>query len=199
MEYNSHLKNCRNDDVISFGAELYKFSKFSVALISAIKKIGNVVVGSLDSDGIKDTKIYVSTTDYRHRSYEDNSRWLNDGIPCEILIPTDTNGWQTGKVRMKVILEFCPDRTPVEQSENIFLTAIDTNVKAAVKPNEKPNSTSTISSPLLPEEQTTSATCKLRLNPRIKPTILRIANCELSNWILYRSLYNSWRSANMTN
>jgi hypothetical protein len=41
--------------------------------------------------------------------------FLNDGLPCEILIPTDANGWQTGKVRIKFILEFCPDRPPVEQ------------------------------------------------------------------------------------
>jgi hypothetical protein len=117
MEYNSHFKNCRNDDVISFGAELYKFSKFSVALISAIKKIGNVVVSSLDSDGIKGTEIYVSRKDYRHGSYQDNSKWLNEGKDCEIL-RIGSNGWQKGKMRIKVIVEFQPDEPEIPETQN---------------------------------------------------------------------------------
>ena len=36
------------------------------------------------------------------------------GIDCEV-VKLDTNGWQKGKLRAKVILEFCPDSPPVEE------------------------------------------------------------------------------------
>jgi KGK domain len=36
------------------------------------------------------------------------------GIDCEV-VKLDASGWQKGKLRAKVILEFCPDEPPVEE------------------------------------------------------------------------------------
>jgi len=37
---------------------------------------------------------------------------FGQGINCEVL-RFSTNGWQKGKLRARVILEFCPDQTPI--------------------------------------------------------------------------------------
>lgn len=40
--------------------------------------------------------------------------WLNGGVSCEILSP-GAKGWQKGKVKFRVTLEFCPDEPEVEE------------------------------------------------------------------------------------
>ena len=42
-------------------------------------------------------------------------KWFDDGLDCAILKP-GAKGWQKGTVRIKVILEFCPDEPEVEET-----------------------------------------------------------------------------------
>lgn len=42
-------------------------------------------------------------------------KWLGEGINCEIL-KFGAKGWQKGKVRIKVTLEFCPDQPEIEET-----------------------------------------------------------------------------------
>ncbi len=42
-------------------------------------------------------------------------KWFHYGLDCEILSP-GAKGWQKGRVRIKVILEFCPDEPEVEET-----------------------------------------------------------------------------------
>ena len=42
------------------------------------------------------------------RSNKEWSSWIEEGIDCKILGAT-TKGWKKGKVRIRVILEFCPE------------------------------------------------------------------------------------------
>lgn len=43
--------------------------------------------------------------------------WFTEGLDCEILKPS-SQGWQKGKVRFNVTLEFCPDE-PEEQGSGL--------------------------------------------------------------------------------
>lgn len=38
----------------------------------------------------------------------DRTNWFTQGVDCEILRP-DSKGWQKGKIRIKISLEFSPD------------------------------------------------------------------------------------------
>jgi hypothetical protein len=40
--------------------------------------------------------------------------WLQQGVNCELLKP-GSNGWKKGKVRIKMILEFCHDEPEVKE------------------------------------------------------------------------------------
>lgn len=43
------------------------------------------------------------------------NNWLQDGVGCEIL-KRGAKDWQTGKVRIKISLEFCPDEPEIEET-----------------------------------------------------------------------------------
>jgi hypothetical protein len=48
--------------------------------------------------------------------HEENRKvWFADGIECEILKP-NSNGWQKGKFRINISIEFCPDVLEEQES-----------------------------------------------------------------------------------
>ena len=49
------------------------------------------------------------------RTNENLNRQLGEGVDCETL-KFRANGWQKGKVRIRVSLEFCPDEPEVEET-----------------------------------------------------------------------------------
>jgi KGK domain len=44
-----------------------------------------------------------------------SNRWLSDGVDCEVLRLGSTQ-WQKGKIRVRIIAEFCPDITELSES-----------------------------------------------------------------------------------
>jgi len=48
---------------------------------------------------------------------ENNNDWINKGISCEILKPSEN--WQEGKARIKVTLEFCPNEPEIKKTPEI--------------------------------------------------------------------------------
>ena len=93
-----------NDGVISFEEETYKVERFinsSKDYFLQYSQIGSSLISHMRSQA--QLKINLSQKDY--------ANWFNgQGIPCSILSP-DTNGWQAGKVKIKIhmIVEFHPD------------------------------------------------------------------------------------------
>jgi hypothetical protein len=92
------------DGVIAFGQETYMISRFDNSVNSCFSRfdqMGNELTNYLNNTrGIKSNV-----------SNQDRSNWFNDkGISCSILSP-ETNGWQKGRVRVKlqVTVEFYPD------------------------------------------------------------------------------------------
>lgn len=43
--------------------------------------------------------------------------WFNKGIDCEVM--SLSKGWQKGKIRIKVTLEFCPNEPEIEEPDAI--------------------------------------------------------------------------------
>jgi hypothetical protein len=49
-----------------------------------------------------------------NRTNENIGKWLSEGVDCETL-KFGEKGWQKGKVRIKVSVEFCPDEPEIEE------------------------------------------------------------------------------------
>jgi hypothetical protein len=112
IEDNISLQNCSEDDVLAFdsGDFTFKLSKIKQALKSAFRsQVADSLIHSLASLGIGGLRIPTGggTTA--------NGNWFSEGKDCEIL-KIGAKGWQKGKVRLRVSLEFCPDEPDVEKT-----------------------------------------------------------------------------------
>jgi hypothetical protein len=67
-------------------------------------------------EGIQCKLINMSLNDFKNQE-NINKRWLEDGVDVEIL-KIGALGWQTGKLKIKVSLEFCPEEEINSDSEN---------------------------------------------------------------------------------
>jgi hypothetical protein len=50
-----------------------------------------------------------------NRTNENLNRWLGKGVDCKTL-KFGAKGWQKGKIRIRVSLEFCPDQPEVQET-----------------------------------------------------------------------------------
>ncbi|MDY7022510.1 MAG: KGK domain-containing protein [Cyanobacteriota bacterium] len=106
-------QNCSENDVISFEDESHKISQFYQKIIKVLTGyVSNNFVEFLGRQGVKESKIQKSD----ELEYS-NGEWFNNGKECDIL-RMGANGWQKGKVRLRVIVEFCPDEPEVSESES---------------------------------------------------------------------------------
>ena len=102
MEEKFSLQNCDEDDVLSFGDNTFKISKFKRAVKEALgNELGSQFYNKLTYQGIKIDGAILAPSGV-HEPY---ARWFNDGIDCEIL-QIGSKGWKKGKVRIKVSVEF---------------------------------------------------------------------------------------------
>ena len=102
MEEKFSLQNCDEDDVLSFGDDTFKVSKFKRAVKRAFgNDLGYQFSRQFSSHGIKINDAILAPQGVN----EPYARWFNDGIDCEIL-QIGSKGWQKGKVRIKVSVEF---------------------------------------------------------------------------------------------
>jgi hypothetical protein len=103
MEEKFSLQNCDDNDVLAFGDDTFKISKFRRAVNRAFgNNLGNSFNNQLSSNqGIKINDAILAPKGIN----EPYARWFNDGIDCEIL-KLGSKGWQKGKVRIKVSVEF---------------------------------------------------------------------------------------------
>ena len=90
-----------------------------VSFFSSMFKVGELVSVAMDvfrDKGLEElnnrlTSLGKGKIPIGKSTYE----WFNNGTGCELLSP-GAKGWQKGKVRIKVILEFCPDEPEVEEA-----------------------------------------------------------------------------------
>ncbi|MEA5497528.1 KGK domain-containing protein [Limnoraphis robusta Tam1] len=113
MEDNVISQNCNDDDVLLFEDEAHKVSTFQYKVFRVlINRIYNTFVDGLIAEGVTEAKIEHSD-DFKYP----NAEWFNNGKECEIL-KLGSKGWQKGKVRLKIIVEFCPDEPEVSEPES---------------------------------------------------------------------------------
>jgi hypothetical protein len=103
MEEKFSLQNCNDNDVLAFGDDTFKISKFRRAVKGAFgNNLGNQLSSQLSSyHGIKIDGAILAPKGIN----EPAARWFNNGIDCEIL-KLGSKSWQKGKVRIKVSVEF---------------------------------------------------------------------------------------------
>lgn len=102
MDLNSYLQKCNENDVLSFGGnDMIKFGQFNRVLENSFSpsapkysKVTTAINEHFKSSGAK--------IDYAGDVIAPN------GIHCEIL-RIGSKGWQKGRIRVKVTLEFIPD------------------------------------------------------------------------------------------
>ncbi|MGI0479299.1 KGK domain-containing protein [Geminocystis sp. CENA526] len=62
-------------------------------------------------EGIKCKLIDVSHNDLKkENSHNNRKKWINDGVDVEVL-KVGGLGWQKGKLKLKVTVEFCPEES----------------------------------------------------------------------------------------
>ncbi|BAU66459.1 hypothetical protein STA3757_38640 [Stanieria sp. NIES-3757] len=101
MELNEFLKQCEDDDVLCWKENLFKFKTIKYAIeYTFIHKIGNKITESLKQ---------------HHNINISDTNWFENGIPFSIL-KSGYKGWQKGKLKIKVVLEFEPDEPEKPES-----------------------------------------------------------------------------------
>lgn len=108
MEENFYLSDCDDDDVLSFGDNTFKASRFRRAVNQSFgSDIGSVLGRELSRQGVLiDQQILLPYT-----------KWFNEGIDCEIL-NLGSRSWKKGKVRIKFNVEFYEEQEAVETSSS---------------------------------------------------------------------------------
>jgi hypothetical protein len=107
-EENIFLKNCSDNDALAFSSGMFKAGNLREKLWTVFKSpIASHIYTSLKEQGIEINPGYI------HRSFA-TWNWFKQGIECEIL-RIGSQGWQKGKVKLRVYLEFIPDEPEISQ------------------------------------------------------------------------------------
>lgn len=101
LNINEYLEQCDVKDVISFNSEKWtSISKFEDLVYRVITKTGMPTI---------------STCIARESDFHNSNTWFYEGEDCEIL-SAGSPGWQKGKIKINVTLEFIPDEVEENQS-----------------------------------------------------------------------------------
>lgn len=110
MEDNSFLPDCGDDDVLQFRSEMLRVGKVRKAVQNAFDdEVAQTLSDSLKSQGVNIAPESQIINDEIHIFHW---LWFREGIDCELL-KIGAKGWQKGKVRIRLTLEFCPDDSEV--------------------------------------------------------------------------------------
>ena len=107
MEDNSYLPNCGDDDALQFESNMFRVRKVREAVKFAFTN-PNVLPPDKIEDALRQKEVNLKKENIIHS--------LTNGANCEVL-RLGAKGWQTGKFRIRVSVEFCPDEPEINQSE----------------------------------------------------------------------------------
>jgi hypothetical protein len=96
------IKNCADDEVFSFQDQTCKFNRFRQEVWQYFDANSNAFTTQLGQQlGVSNLQV--------------GRVLFTEGKECEVLKPY--KGWQKGKIRIKLTIEFCPDEPePVEEN-----------------------------------------------------------------------------------
>lgn len=104
LNTNKYLSNCHLKDVLSFNSQvLFNIDKFKNNIFRAFTNSG---INSI-ANHIANESIFKNTNNIR--------TWFYEGQECEIL-RAGSQGWQKGKIKINVTLEFIPDESEAIES-----------------------------------------------------------------------------------
>ena len=109
MEYNNYLKECRNDDVIYLSNKLYKLEDFKRGLNDYLENQDSYSASYGLSSKLTSSGIAINR--------EEALLLLTKGTDSEILKIT-SNGWQKGKLKIRVIVEFIADEPEIPEYQS---------------------------------------------------------------------------------
>jgi KGK domain len=111
MQEHIFLKNYEDDDVCSFNSTMFKVGRLrEVMRSSVVSNLESAIEESFKTQGLQ-----INTTKYDTQlRCRVEQKWFGSGIDCETL-KIGGKGWQKGKVKINVTLEFCPDEPEVEE------------------------------------------------------------------------------------
>ncbi|WP_041233692.1 KGK domain-containing protein [Cylindrospermum stagnale] len=116
MEDNFKLDNCNQNEVLSIKDKVFKISKIQETIKTIFcGNLANALYEQLTSYGVD---IDPGGNVIGNKFYRYNSKFFKEGIECEIL-KFNSEGWQKGKFRIKVSIEFCPDEPEIEETTEI--------------------------------------------------------------------------------
>jgi KGK domain len=98
-----------NETAIAIPSNIFKYKELMAFIDEAFKHGGLNRLGEIIWDRGRG-KIPLD------KSEENRTKWFKNGIECEILKPNST-GWQKGKFRIKVTVEFCADALEESSSD----------------------------------------------------------------------------------
>lgn len=101
------LDSEQGDVVIDFDGYIFKVSQLYLALANLFLIAGGLYELNTQLESIQSRCL---------PSIENSENWINKGVDCQILKPG--KNWQSGKFRMKVTLEFCPDEPEIIEPES---------------------------------------------------------------------------------
>ena len=104
MEENSYLSDCGDDDVLAFNANLVKVGKFRDLVKFAFNDISQIPSGIRDL--LWNNGVNINPKDA-----------FGSGLDGEVL-KIGAKGWQKGKLKIRVSVEFCPDEPEISQPES---------------------------------------------------------------------------------
>jgi len=112
MQDNLTSSNLGNEDVLAFGnTNMCKVEAFNRIVDSTIReKLADQLVAELDAKGLRGVRIQEDkrVSEGRTDKKPANWKWFSAGKDCEIL-KIGAKGWQKGKVKIRISLEFCPE------------------------------------------------------------------------------------------
>ncbi len=112
MELNEFLKQCNDDDVLSFRNGLFKVGRIKANLKTFfLTQVPDVLYEFLKNVNIDIKPMREAIYHSRQINpslVQSNDLWFQEGVDVEILRLGASN-WQKGKMKIKVILEFEPD------------------------------------------------------------------------------------------
>jgi hypothetical protein len=120
IKLNEQLQNCNDEDVLDLGNSfLCKLGRFRQALISIISyHFPRQINEELKKEGIEVKNIFKTRDQYGSiRTKSGNADWTHD-VECKIL-KINSKGWQTGRFRIKISVEFETDEPEIEETTEI--------------------------------------------------------------------------------
>ena len=105
MEYDAFLQKCNDDDVLELDNKMIKLSKLRSDL--------NLVCSfNHNSQALVAIAKYVKSPPLSNKDVQ--KLFNDDGVDANAL-RIGSQGWKKGKIKLKIVLEFCPDEPEIEE------------------------------------------------------------------------------------